>query len=216
MHPIPVPSYSVVIYARVSTSDQRCEMQLSELREYCKRAGWLVVDEYIDKGFSGMRADRPAFVRMMKDANMKRFQGVIVWRLDRFGRSLTQLVSNILRLDELGIRFLVPSQSIDTDQKSPTGRLLLNILASIAEFERELIRERVNAGLADYQSDYHAGRVGKERHSRSGKDLAVGRPQKIFRRDQAAKLRKGGMSFRAIAAKMGVPETSIRRSLKAA
>lgn len=205
--------YQIAIYARVSTDDQRCEMQLTELREYAARCGWTIAQEYIDQGYSGTKADRPALTRLMKDANMKRFAAVIVWKLDRFGRSVRQLVSNIQRLDELGVRFLVPSQSIDTDHKSPTGRLMMHILAAVAEFERDLIRERVNAGLTDYRHDYTRGRVGKERHSRSGKDLAVGRPRKIFRRDQAAKLRALGQSWRAIAKTMGVPVTTVRRAL---
>lgn len=206
-------SYPVVIYARVSTDDQRCEMQLTELREYAARSGWTIAEEYIEKGFSGSKDDRPALLRLMKDANMKRFAAVIVWKLDRFGRSVRQLVTNVQRLDELGVRFLVPSQSIDTDHKSPTGRLMMHILAAMAEFERDLIRERVNAGLTDYRHDYTRGRVGKDRHSRSGKDLAVGRPQKIFRRDEAAKLRKQGLSWRAIERKLGIPQATIRRAL---
>jgi putative DNA-invertase from lambdoid prophage Rac len=208
-------TYPVAIYARVSTYDQRCEMQLKELREYAARAGWDIATECIDHGYSGSKAERPALTKLMKDANMKRFAAVVVWKLDRFGRSVNQLVQNIRRLDELGIRFLVPSQSIDTDQKSPTGRLMMHILAAMAEFERDLIRERVNAGLTDYRNDWERGRVGKDRHSRSGKDLAVGRPRKIFRRDQAAKLRKEGLSWRAIEKQLGVPQATIRRALKA-
>jgi len=207
-------TYPVAIYARVSTTDQRCEMQLAELRDYVARAGWQIAEEYIDQGYSGSRSDRPAFLRLMKAADMKRFRAVIVWKMDRFGRSLRQLVSNVQRLDDLGIRFLVPSQSIDTDQKSPTGRLLMHILGAMAEFERDIIRERVNAGLADYRSDFEKGRIGKDRHSRSGKDLPIGRRQNIFRRDQAAKLREQGLSWRAIAKQIGVPVTTIRRSLR--
>jgi len=205
-------TYPVVIYARVSTDDQRCEMQLAELLEYASRFGWQVAEEYIDLGYSGSKADRPALTRLMRDANMKRFAAVIVWKLDRFGRSVSQLVQNVRRLDELNIRFLVPSQSIDTDHKSPTGRLMMHILAAMAEFERELLRERVNAGLGDYRQDYAKGRVGKARHSRSGKDLAVGRPRKIFRRDSAAKMRADGLSWRAIAKEMNVPASTIRRA----
>jgi len=214
VQPPSTPAYQVAIYARVSTSDQRCEIQLTELRGYVKRAGWMISDEYVDQGYSGTRADRPAFLRMMRDAVMKRFQAVIVLKLDRFGRSLQQLMTNIQRLDELGIRFLAPTQSIDTDVRSPTGRLLMNMLGAIAEFEREMIRERTIGGQGSYRADYKAGRVGKERHSRSGKDLPHGRPRVIFRHDQAARLRKQGLSYRAIAKKMEVAETTIRRFLK--
>jgi DNA invertase Pin-like site-specific DNA recombinase len=207
-------SYRVAIYARVSTGDQRCELQLNELREFVARSGWMVAEEYIDLGFTGSTTNRPALIRLMKDASMKRFAAVLVWKLDRFGRSVRQLVTNVQRLDELGIRFLAPNQSIDTDAKSPTGRLMMHILAAMAEFERDLIRERVNAGLTEYRQAYEGGRIGKDRHSRSGKDLAVGRPRKIFRRGQAVKLRDAGLSWRAIAKQMGVPETTIRRVFK--
>jgi putative DNA-invertase from lambdoid prophage Rac len=209
----PTPQYSVCIYARVSTDDQQCAMQLSELREYADRAGWQIAHEYIDQGYSGSKADRPALMELMRDANMKRFAAVVVWKLDRFGRSVSQLVQNVRRLDELNVRFLVPSQSIDTDQKSPTGRLMMHILAAMAEFERDLIRERVNAGLADYRKDYARGRIGHDRHSRSGKDLAVGRPRKVFRRDVATRLREKGLSWRAVARAMDVPMSTVRRGL---
>jgi putative DNA-invertase from lambdoid prophage Rac len=204
----------VAIYARVSTYDQNCELQLTELREYAARSRWTVAEEYVDHGVSGSKADRPALSRLMKDAHLKRFSAVLVWKLDRFGRSMQQLVDHIQILDGLGIRFLVPSQSIDTDQRSPTGRLLLNILMALSVFERDLIRERVNAGLTSYERAYTAGQIGKQRHSRSGKDLAIGRPQKIFRRDEAARLREEGYSWRAIARRIGVPESTIRRALK--
>jgi putative DNA-invertase from lambdoid prophage Rac len=208
----PSQPYPVVVYARVSTYDQRCERQLTELREYAARSGWKIAGEYIDEGYSGMKGDRPALVRIMKDAALKRFRAVLVWKLDRFGRSVRQLVTNVRTLDELGIRFLAPSQSIDTDLKSPTGRLMMHILAAMAEFERELIRERTGAGGASYRAAYARGEIGKTRHSRSGKDLAIGRPRKIFRRDVAAKMRADGQSWRAIAKKMEVPVTTIRRS----
>ena len=203
-----------VIYARVSTSDQKCEMQLTELREYAQRCGLTITQEYVDRGFSGAKSDRPALGRLMADASMKRFAVLLVWKLDRFGRSVRQLVDHIQTLDRLGIRFVVPTQAIDTDQRSPVGRLLLNVLAALAEFERDLIRERVTAGLSEYRRAYVGGRVGHDRHSRSGRDLAVGRPRKIFRRDQVAQMRKAGQSWRAIAAALGVPVSTVRRSIQ--
>ncbi len=206
--------FTAAIYARVSTEDQHCEMQLTELRQYVARSGWTVSAEYIDHGISGSKAVRPALSRLMKDASLKKFGVVLVWKLDRFGRSVQQLVDNIQILDQIGIRFCVPSQSIDTDQRNPTARLLLNILAVLADFERSLLVERVKAGVAGYQRAYKNGQIGKERHSRSGKDLAIGRPRKIFRRDEAARLRKQGLSWRAIAKKMGVPVSTIRDAIQ--
>ena len=204
----------VAIYARVSTTDQHCDMQLTELRAYIARWGWQVSKEYVDRGFAGSRRDRPALKALLQDANLKHFDVVIVWKLDRFARSVKQLLEYIQVFDRLRVRFIVPSQSIDTDQRNPTARLLLNMLSVLSEFERDLIRERVNAGMTEYQRAYRAGVIGKERHSRSGKDLPPGRPRRIFRRDKAALLRAGGMSWREIARNLGVPQSTIRLALK--
>lgn len=187
----------VAIYARVSTLDQKCAMQLTELHEYAQRSGWEYV-EYVDEGVSGAKKSRPALDRLMKDARLKKFGAVICWKLDRFGRSMMHLIENIQELDRLGIRFIAPSQAIDTDKKSPTGTLILHILAALAEFERELIRERVRAGVAEAQ--------------RKGKHC--GRPGKVFRRDDAADMRAAGMSWRKIAKLLGVPQSTIRLALQ--
>src|SRR5580704_10213833 len=133
------------IYARVSTSDQNCEMQVRELREYADRRGWRVTDEYIDTGWSGVKASRPELDRLTHDAARRRFDAVMVWKLDRFCRSVRNCLDGIEALRAHGVRFLAVSQSIDTDESNPTAKLLLHILASVAEFERELIRERVRA-----------------------------------------------------------------------
>lgn len=130
---------NIAIYARVSTTDQNCAMQLRELRDYAGRQGWQVFQEYLDHGISGAKATRPALGRLMADARMKRFDAVVVWKIDRFGRSVSQLVENVQLLDSCGVRFIAITQGIDTDQRNPCGRLLLHILASLAEFERETI-----------------------------------------------------------------------------
>src|SRR5579863_3381742 len=135
------------LYARVSTNDQNCEMQLRELREYCTRRGWQVAGEYIDTGVSGSTASRPELDKLMHDSALHRFDAVLVWKLDRFGRSVRHCLDGIEALRSHGVRFLAVSQSIDTDDSNPTARLLLHILASVAEFEREMIRERVCAGV---------------------------------------------------------------------
>ena len=198
------------IYARVSTLDQFCEMQRSELGEFLERMTWAKV-EYVDK--ASTRGRRPMLEKLLADARQRKFDVVLVWKLDRFGRSVRELVENIQTLDGLGIRFMVPSQSIDTDQKNPTGRLLMHVLAAVAEFERDLIRERVVGGQAEYERAYKAGKVGKERHSRSGKDLPIGRPAKVFRRDEAERLRRAGLSWRRIARALRVPASTIRTAL---
>ena len=124
-------------------------MQLKELREYCERRGWTISGEYVDTGWSGAKASRPELDRIMYDAGMHRFDAILVWKLDRFGRSVLNLSEQLARLNSWGIRFLATSQALDTDASNPTSRLMLHILASVAEFEREMIRERVSAGLQE-------------------------------------------------------------------
>lgn len=187
------------IYARVSTEDQHCEMQLTELRAYCERMGWEAV-EYVEKASGKAGAPRPELERLLTDAQLKRFGAVVVWKLDRFGRSLQEFVERVMVLDRLGIRFIAPSQGIDTDRRAPAGKLLMHILAAIAEFERELIRERVRAGIAE------AKRRGKH----------CGRPLRVFRRDEAVRMRQQGMSWRAIERALGVPQATIRLAVRRA
>jgi putative DNA-invertase from lambdoid prophage Rac len=199
-------------YARVSTTDQHCAMQESDLTQQIARHGWTPVEPYIEKASGKAGAVRPAQQRLMKDAADGKFDIVLVWRLDRFGRSLAELIQNILILDSHGVRFLCSAQQIDTNQKSPFARLLLHILASFSEFERAMIRERVTAGLVEYRKAYEKGKVGLDRVSRSGKNLPAHRPHRIFRRDQVAVLRAEGVSWRKIAAQLGVPLSTVRRA----
>ena len=178
------------IYARVSTTDQNCEMQLRELREYISHRGWQGGGEYVDNGFSGARASRPALDRLMADAAKRKFDCLAVYKIDRFGRSVLHLNQQLAALTSHGVRFIATSQSLDTDEKNPTSRLLLQILASVAEFEREMIRERTISGIRAAQA---AGKV-------------VGRPKRVFRRDEVVRLREvEGLSWRAIGAKLGIP-----------
>lgn len=198
------------IYARVSTEDQNCGLQLTELRAYAERAGWKTV-EYTDKASGKAGAKRPQLDKLLADAAMRRFGAVLVWKLDRFGRSLQHLIANVQVLDSAGIRFIAPSQNIDTDNKSPMGKFLMNIFGAFAEFERDLIVERVRAGVIEYKRAYSAGEVGRKRQSRSGKNLASGRPPVVFRRDEAIRLRNTGLSWRAISAKLDVSFSTVRR-----
>jgi DNA invertase Pin-like site-specific DNA recombinase len=132
------------IYARVSTFGQEPENQLQELRRYVEARGWTAV-EYVDRGVSGAKDRRPGLDRLMVDAAKRRIDVVVCWRLDRFGRNLRHLVVSIEELTAAGVAFVSLGESIDTT--SPTGRLLLGVLGSFAEFERERIRERIMAGL---------------------------------------------------------------------
>jgi DNA invertase Pin-like site-specific DNA recombinase len=129
---------------------------------------------------------------------------------------MVHLVDQLGRLRSAGVRFIASSQSIDTDESNPTSRLLLHILGAVAEFERELTRERVAIGLKRYRDDYESGHVGKKgRHSHSGKDLKWGRPRKVFARYKVAGLHKAGWSLRAIAAKLNVSLATIQRQVSA-
>ncbi len=161
---------TVACYIRVSTPDQNPELQIRELRDYATRQGWELADAYQDVG-SGSSACRPGLDRLMEDARKRKFKVVLIWKLDRFGRSLVDCLKNIELLEGCGIRFIAVTQGLDTDHKNPASRFLLQILGAATEFERSLIIERVQAGQARYRRDDQAGRVGRTVHSRSGKGL---------------------------------------------
>jgi DNA invertase Pin-like site-specific DNA recombinase len=173
------------LYARDSTTDQTCENQLIELRRYVQARGWTAAAEYIDHGISGSKDRRPALDRLMADAKRRKVDVVVCWKLDRFGRSLAHLVNAIQTLTDVGVGFTSIGEGIDTH--SATGRLMLGILASFAEFERARIQERVRAGLA--------------RARAQGKRL--GRP-----RTRPAKIDIPGGTVRAAAALWGVSKTT--------
>jgi DNA invertase Pin-like site-specific DNA recombinase len=142
---------------------------------------------------SGAKASRPELNRLMADARIRRFDAVCVWKLDRWGRSVADSIKGIQELTGLGVRFVAVTQNIDTDESNPMARFLLHIMAAFAELEREIIRERVLAGVK-------AARA-------KGKQL--GRPKRIFWRDEAARVRESGMSWRKIAAELRMPVTTV-------
>ena len=203
-HSSPVKQLRAAIYARVSTTDQDCTMQLHELRDYCERRKWEVAGEYVDKT-SGAVSSRPALDKLKADARARRFDAVIVWKLDRWGRSLIDCINGVRELTSLGIRWIAVTQGLDTDESNPASRLMLNLMFSFAEFERELIQERILAGMAQQRRNIALGRYGKDIHSRTGKDMLPGRPRRIFRRDVAKQLREQGYSYRQIARELDVP-----------
>lgn len=174
-------------YVRVSTLDQEPENQLQELRRYSEARGWTAV-EYVDHGVSGTKDRRPALDTLIRDAKRRRFDVLVCWRLDRLGRSLKHLIVMLDELTNLGISFVSIGESIDTT--STMGRLLLGILGSFAEFERERIRERVRAGLA--------------RARAQGKRL--GRPRR-----HPAPAAITGLSVRDAAAQWGVSKSTAAR-----
>jgi DNA invertase Pin-like site-specific DNA recombinase len=137
------PIHRVALYARVSTLNghQDPEMQLSELREYATRRGLTIHDEYVDQGVSGSKESRPALNRLMTDAQKCKFDAILVWKIDRFGRSLKHLVNSLADLGAYGITFISLRDNLDLS--TPSGRLMFQIIGAMAEFERALIQERV-------------------------------------------------------------------------
>src|SRR5436305_12417021 len=134
------------IYARVSTvNGQSPQMQLRELRAYCKRRGWPIVREFVDVGISGAKEIRPELDKLVADAHKRHFDAVVVWKFDRFARSVTFLLRTLETFRALGIEFVSLSEQVDTS--TPAGKLVFTVLGAVAELERSLIGERVRAGL---------------------------------------------------------------------
>jgi DNA invertase Pin-like site-specific DNA recombinase len=190
-------SVRVALYARVSTLDkgQDPQMQLRELREYALRRGWNVAGEYCDTGISGAKESRPELNRLMADAKQLKFDLIAVWKLDRFGRSLKHLVMTLADLEALGITFVSLRDGFDLS--TPSGRLMFRIIGAMGEFERNLIRERVRAGMA---------------HART-KGRRLGRARLYVDMAAVAARRASGESLRAIANDLGVsPALLVKRS----
>jgi len=176
--------------------NQNPEMQLAELREHATRRGWEVVSEYIDRGITGARERRPELDRLWTDCRKRKVDAVLVYRYDRFARSLRQLVNALEEFRALGIDFISLHEGVDTS--TPNGRLVFGIFASIAEFERELIRGRVISGLAAAQA----------------RGVRLGRPPVSVDADQIASLRAAGVSWREISNRLGVGIGTCCRALQ--
>jgi putative DNA-invertase from lambdoid prophage Rac len=183
----------VAIYTRISTDKQTPESQLSELRAYCARRGWTNVEEVKDV-VSGGKSSREGLDRLMQAVRRGKVDVVVCFKLDRLGRSLAHLAQIIGEFAAHNVALVVPSQGIDTSASNSAARLQLNVLCAVAEFEREVIRERVNAGLA----------VAKAKGVRLGRP-----PADDSQRLEVARLRSKGMSYRAISKQLGLPVSSV-------
>src|SRR5271169_3453779 len=195
----------IALYARVSTSKcekcgkrqtdhealdheyrgQDAEVQLRELREYVERRGWQLTEIYTDS-VSGTKNSRPGLDKLMGDAARRRFDVVVVWRFDRFARSVSHLLRALEQFQALGIDFISLSENVDTS--TPTGKMIFTVLGAVAELERSLIVERVRAGL---------------RNARA-KGKRLGRPRTVVDASRVAALRSQGLGWKKIAAELGV------------
>ncbi|MGA3293837.1 MAG: recombinase family protein [Candidatus Acidiferrales bacterium] len=176
------------IYGRISTSNhgQDIGLQTRELRQFCEARGWQVAGEYLDEGISGAKDSRPELNRLMADASRRRFDAVVVWKFDRFARSVSHLLRALETFNSLGIAFVSLSEQIDTT--TPTGKMIFTVLGAVAELERSLIAERVRAGL---------------RNARA-KGKRLGRPRVAVDAARIARLRASGLSWPAVARELGV------------
>src|ERR1700723_1069672 len=166
------------IYARVSTKDQSCELQVRDLRAYCAARGFELVREYVDVGQSGAKDSRPELNKLMDDARKRQFDTIVVWRFDRFARSTKHLLTALEEFRSLGIQFISYQENIDTS--TPLGQAMFVIVSAVAQLERDLIRERVTAGIRNARAN--------------GKML--GRPKRGGGRKRILELRAQGHSLR--------------------
>ncbi len=186
----------VAIYSRVSTYEQNPETQLIELRRYCEARGW-EPEEFCDRGISGAKGEdkRPSLKALMDAVRKRKFDVVLVWRFDRFARSLPHLVNSLEELKNLNVDFVSYQESIDTSTSQ--GRLMFGVMASLAEFERSLIRDRVMAGLNRARSE--------------GKRL--GRPKTLIDSKRLLTLKAKGLGVRGIAKELGISKDTVCRLL---
>jgi DNA invertase Pin-like site-specific DNA recombinase len=182
----------VAIYIRVSTSEQRTDLQSNELEDYALQRGWTVHRMYIDEAVSGTKHNRPALDALFIDARRKKFDVVLVWKFDRFARSLSQLVSALELFKALSIDFVSRTEAVDTTL--PIGQFVFHVFGAIAQFERELIRERTLAGL----------RAARLRGKKLGRPTAEPlRPEQVqsIRKERA----ETKVSLRQLSSQHGIP-----------
>lgn len=185
------------LYARVSTTKhgQDVALQVEALRATATQRGWAIVGEYTDTGESGARRDRPELVKVMQLARSRAIDVVAVWRFDRFARSTAHLLEALDEFGRLGVDFVSLREQIDTS--TPMGKAMFTITAAVAELERDLIRERVQAGV--------------DRAKAAGKHC--GRPERALDLSGAERLLADGVGLRQAARMVNLPESTLRRRL---
>lgn len=177
----------VAVYARVSTLEQNVDLQLDSLRELCQRRGWIIHKEYVDQGVSGAKEKRPALDELQKDAHRGKFEIVAIWKLDRMARSTRHLLNLSEEFSSLGVDLFSLTETIDST--TPHGRMLFTVLGAIAEFERDLIRERICAGMKSAKA--RGKKIGRPRLEPTEEEL-----------EEIQELQARGLSIRKIAEKV--------------
>ena len=189
-------AFQVATLARISTADQHSiELQQADMRDYCKSRGWSIIEE-ITEEISGAAKSRPGRDKIMALARARKIDGVIVWRLNRFGRSSSELILLLNELQALGVAFTSIQESLDFS--TPTGRLMASLLAVFAEFEREILLENVNAGIRKYRE----------------KNQTWGRPPKIMAAANAARMLADKKPVTEIISVTGLSRAAIYRIKK--
>jgi len=186
----------IALYSRASTKDQTLSQQLQVLREYCSKVGYEIAEEYLDEGISAFKKNRPAYLKIMDDARVRKFDLILVWKLDRWGRSLREVVNSMYLLKGYGIGFM-SYQEKEFDTTTSVGELMFNIVACFANFERSLISERTRLKLGYLKS------LG----------VKLGRPQKA-NFTKISELRSRGLSLSEISRETGIHRTTVSKSLK--
>lgn len=191
----PMATRTVCLYLRCSTSSQETEIQRTDLNQYITTRGWLVFNVYEDLAYTGTNTERPAFQQMLKDAKAGKFSAIVVWRLDRFGRSIRDIVLHLQDLHDFGVDFVSLKENLDFGTAS--GRLMFHLIAAFSEFECATIRQRVQAGVRA-----KIAKTGRWGRAKSRDD------------DTIRKLRDKGMSIRQIARELRIAPTTVRRGLE--
>ena len=195
-----VTASATALYVRVSTADQRTDSQTEELEAFCQTRGYSRIRLFVERE-SGAKVTRPQLDAMMSEIRAGKVARVVVYKLDRLGRSLTHLALILDELQRLGVSLICTSQGIDTSGDNPAGRLQLGVLMAVAEFERSLIRERVNAGL----------------RAAKGRGVRLGRPSTLAdRREEILQLKAQGVGLRETARRLEMPASSVAKVLKEA
>jgi DNA invertase Pin-like site-specific DNA recombinase len=186
----------LALYARVSTDGQDPEVQLSALRAHATNRGWTITGEFIDRGYSGAKEKRPALEQLMKAAWSGTVQAVVVWRFDRFARSVKHLMKALEEFRSLNVQFISLQEQFDTS--TPIGHAMFTMIGAMAQLERDMIRERVRAGLA----------VARARGKRLGRPVVRVNPKEL------TELKTSGLSLHDIARQLRCSRSTVRRRLQ--